>query len=523
MAVTRENLLEKLRPYGQEHLLTFWDELTEEERVSLSDQIEKIDFSYLEKLFIHRYDPPAAAALADKAEDPVAFKLSDLRDYDGSPNSPFPQSPATKLDETTDEITPLKAVKAGEEFLRAHKIAIVVVAGGQGTRLDFPHAKGIYPIGPLSQATLFQIHIERIHAMSKKYNTRLPFCIQTSPATHQETIDFFKENDNFGLPAEDVLIFCQGTMPSVDFDSGKVLLSSKSQIARSPDGHGGMLAAINSPQPDSPLPTVREHGILTELKNRGVEEIFYFQIDNPIIDICSPEFIGYHVLSKSEFATQVIRKQNPKDRVGNMVLVGGKLHVIEYSDLPDSAAERRKPDGSLAIWAGSIAVHMMNLDLLQKNASFSSSLPFHLAKKKVPYIVLDKELKDEKGEALFGTKVKPETPNAIKYEKFIFDLLPIAKNPIVVEIEEETCFGPLKNHPREAKDTPKTVREHLSGLYKRWLSHLGIEVAQDAVIEISPLFANSCTELAERLKETNLVPQDKKIKESVYWSLDSIR
>ena len=168
MAVTRENLLEKLRPYGQEHLLTFWDELTEEERVSLSDQIEKIDFSYLEKLFIHRYDPPAAAALADKAEDPVAFKLSDLRDYDGSPNSPFPQSPSTKLDETTDEITPLKAVKAGEEFLRAHKIAIVVVAGGQGTRLDFPHAKGIYPIGPLSQATLFQIHIERIHAMSKK-------------------------------------------------------------------------------------------------------------------------------------------------------------------------------------------------------------------------------------------------------------------------------------------------------------------------------------------------------------------
>ena len=200
-----------------------------------------------------------------------------------------------------------------------------------------------------------------------------------------------------------------------------------------------------------------------------------------------------------------------------------KVHVIEYSDLPDSAAERRKPDGSLAIWAGSIAVHMMNLDLLQKNASFSSSLPFHLAKKKVPYIVLDKELKDEQGEPLFGTKVKPETPNAIKYEKFIFDLLPIAKNPIVVEIEEETCFGPLKNHPREAKDTPKTVREHLSGLYKRWLSHLGIEVAQDAVIEISPLFANSCTELAQRLKETNLVPQDKKIKESVYWSLDSIR
>ncbi len=514
----KERLLQKLAPYGQEHLLSFWDELSNEERDSLSRQIEKLDFDELARLFEHRFDPPEAAALADRAEEPTAFKLSDLRDYDGAEGSKYPQSPAKSCAKKAGTITPLEAVAAGEKYLREGKIAVVVVAGGQGTRLDFPHAKGIYPIGPLSEATLFQIHIERIRAMAKKYGTRIPFCIQTSPATHQETIDFLKKNDNFGLNSDDVLIFCQGTMPSVDFDSGKLLLSDKSQIARSPDGHGGMLAAINAPQPDSPLPTVREKGILTEMKNRGIEEFFYFQIDNPIVDICSPEFIGYHVLSGSEFATQVIRKQNPKDRVGNMVMVDGKLHVIEYSDLPDSAGARRKPDGSLAIWAGSIAVHMMNLDLLQKNASYSSSLPHHLAKKKIPYVVLDKDAKDEQGVSLYGTKVKPESPNAIKYEKFIFDLLPIAKNPIVVEIEEETCFGPLKNHPREAKDTPKTVREHLTGLYKRWLSHIGIEVVDPAIVEISPLFANSCTELAARLQERGLFPADGKIVESVYWS-----
>ena len=523
MSFTREDLLQKLEPHGQEQLLTFWDELSEEERESLGSQIERIDFGRLDQLFVHRYDPPAAAALADRAEDPTAFKLSDLRDYDGSSDSVFPQSPATKLDETTAEITPLKAVAAGEKYLREGKIALVVVAGGQGTRLDFPHAKGIYPIAPVSNATLFQIHIERIRAMSRKYGTRLPFCIRTSPATHQETIDFLKENDNFGLPADDVLIFCQGTTPSVDFDSGKVLLADKAQIARSPDGHGGMLAAINAPQPDSPLPTVREKGILAELKSRGIEEIFYFQIDNPVIDLCSPEFIGYHVLCNSEYSSQVIRKRNPKDRVGNMVMVDGKLYVIEYSDLPDSAAERRKPDGSLAIWAGSIAVHMMNLDLLMRNASYSESLPYHLAKKKVPHVVLDQNAKDENGNSLFGVKIKPETPNAIKYEKFIFDLLPIARNPIVVEIDEDTGFAPLKNHPREAKDTPKTVREHLANLYKLWLSHLGIEVVDGAIVEISPLFANSCTELAQRLKENDMFPADGKITESVYWSLDSIK
>ncbi len=520
---TRETLLKKLAPHGQEHLLEFWDELNEKERQSLSEQIEKIDFDHLERLFIHRHDPPAAAALADRAEEPTAYKLSDLRDYDCSPGSTFPQSPATELDESTDEITPLKAVAAGEELLRANKVGAVVVAGGQGTRLAFHHAKGLYPIGPLSKTTLFQIHIERIRAMCKRYDARIPFLIQTSPATHQETIDFLKENDNFGLDQNDVILFCQNTMPSVDFDTGKVLLAEKSQIARSPDGHGGMLAAINSPQPDSPIPNVREKGPLFELKSRGIEELFYFQIDNPLIDICSPEFIGYHVLRKSEYSSQVIRKNDPKDRVGNMVMVDGKLHVIEYSDLPDSAGARRKPDGSLVIWAGSIAVHMMNVDLLQRNASYSESLPFHLAKKKIPYVVLDKDAKDENGAPLYGTTVKPEAPNAIKYEKFIFDLLPIANNPIVVEINEETCFGPLKNHPREAKDTPKTVREHLTNLYKLWLSHLGIEVVGDAIVEISPLFANSCTELAQRLKENDMFPSDGKIRESVYWSLDSIK
>lgn len=310
-------------------------------------------------------------------------------------------------------------------------------------------------------------------------------------------------------------------MPSVDFDSGKVLLADKAQIARSPDGHGGMLAAINSPQADSPLASVREHGILNELKSRGIEEIFYFQIDNPIVDICSAEFIGYHVLSKSEYSSQVVRKKDPKDRVGNMVMVDGKLHVIEYSDLPDSAGARRNPDGSLVIWAGSIAVHMMNLDFLQKNASYSDSLRFHLAKKKVPYVVLDKDAKDQDGNPLYGVKVKPETPNAIKYEKFIFDLIPLAQNPIVVEIDEETGFGPLKNHPREKKDTPKTVREHLTGLYKRWLGNLGIEVVEPAIVEISPLFANSCTELAARLKERGMFPENGKITESVYWGPDA--
>ena len=508
---TKEGLLNRLAPFGQEQLLTFWEELNPEERENLGRQIDAIDLDEVKTLFARRNGEPASSELLDRIEEPVSFLLSGWRES---------LDPPSTVVSGGSSFSPAQAIEAGEAALRAGRLAVSVVAGGQGTRLDFPHAKGIFPIGPVSGVSLFQIHIERIRAMSKKYGgVRIPFCIQTSPATHQETIDYFRENKNFGLRDDDVLIFCQGTMPSVDWDTGKILLSEKGQIARSPDGHGGFLASINAPQADSPIDRVVREGILSELQSRGIDEIFYFQIDNPVIDICSAEFIGYHLLSKSEFSSQVVHKQEPLERVGNMVLVDGRLHVIEYSDLPESYARLRKPDGTLKIWAGSIAVHMLNIPFLRKKVAYSGSMPFHTAKKKVPYIVLDHEAKDENGEPMFGKKFKPDFTNAIKFEKFIFDLLPQANNPIVIEIDEKTCFAPLKNHPREKKDTPKTVREGLCGLYEKWLAALGITVAPGVQVEISPLFANNVKELGERLRELKMIPESKVITESVYWHL----
>ena len=201
-----------------------------------------------------------------------------------------------------------------------------------------------------------------------------------------------------------------------------------------------------------------------------------------------------------------------------MVMIDGRLHVIEYSDIPDAAAERRKPDGSLAIWAGSIAVHLMNVNFLKAKADYAGSLPYHIAKKKVPYVVTDRDAKDDSGNALFGVKVKPAEPNAVKFEKFIFDLLPQARNPIVVEIDEKTGFAPLKNHPREAKDNPQMVRRMLLDLYRLWLRNLGYRIADNVDIEISPLYANSAAELAKRLSEEGKSPSDGPITESAYWS-----
>lgn len=506
MTPSKDELTAILAPFGQEQLLTFWEELTPEERQSLADEITRLDLPLIDRLYKRRNEPAETAALADRAEEPTAFHLSDLRE-----RADRPAYPGRAVD-------PYKAIEVGETALRAGKIAAAVVAGGQGTRLDFPHAKGIYPIGPLSGVTLFQIHIERIRAMSRKYGARIPFCVQTSPATHEETIEFFKRENYFGLEPDDVLIFCQGTMPSVSQNGCKILLSEKGTVAKSPDGHGGFLAGINAPQADSPIALVREKGVLAELQRRGIEELFYFQIDNPVIDICNPEFIGYHLLAHSEYSSQVVRKTAPKDRVGNMVMVDGRLYVIEYCDIPDEAAQRRKPDGSLAIWAGSIAVSILNVNFMKEKADFAGSLPFHIAKKKVPYVVTDRNARSGDGTPLFGIKVKPETPNAIKFEKFIFDLLPQARNPIVVEIDEATGFAPLKNHPREPKDNPQMVRRMYLDLYRLWLRNLGYQIADDVNIEISPLFANSASELKERLETEGKYPPGASITESEYWS-----
>lgn len=463
----KPRLFEKLRPFGQEHLLTFWDTLNETEQKNLVSQIEAIDFVQLAQLYADRDKPAESLNLAAQAVEP-----------------PFEQfSTVVPRAASAVKFTVKSAADAGNELLRQGKVGAVLVAGGQGTRLGFDHPKGMFPIGPVSQKTLFQIHFEKILAATKRYGHRIPYCVMTSPATDTETRDFLRQNNYFGLSEDDVFLFCQGTMPAVSMSDGKVLLAGKADIARSPDGHGGMLAAI-APE------------ILDQLKQRGIEYLFYNQVDNPLVRILSPEMLGYHLLSGSELTSQVIRKTHPLDKVGNVVKVGEQLHVIEYSDLPDNVAQRTKQDGSLQIWAGSIAVHIFNVALLERTSKVASSLPFHTARKKVPFIDL-----------LTGKEQKPAEPNAVKFERFIFDLLPSAKNAIVVEVDPPNHYAPLKNAPGSTEFSPQTVAQDISAMHRAWLEQAGATVASGVTVELSPLFADSPEALKEKITAGTTITQ----------------
>ena len=449
----KDELLSTLTANGQEHLLRFWDELDVAGRERLAAEIRGIDFALVRRLFQQIDVKDEIRTLADRAGSPPSFRLEDPR----------------------NTISPQSARQTGIDALRAGHLGVILVAGGQGTRLGFDHPKGMFPIGPVSGKSLFQIHIEKIMAIGRRYGVRVPLYLMTSPETHDETVAFLERNHRFGLPAEDLYFFCQGTMPAVDATNGRVLLARKDHVALSPAGHGGMLAAYH------------DSGAMADARRRGIRQLFYFQVDNPLVRLCDPEFVGYHLVSRSQLTTQVVRKKEPLEKVGNVVRVDDRLHVIEYSDLPDDVARKRAEDGSLVIWAGSIAVHAMELAFLERMADMADALPYHRARKKVAHFDAN------------GRWIEPSEPNAVKFERFIFDLMPSAAGAVVVEVDPQWHFAPLKNAPGAANDTEETVKAQLSAQHRQWLHAAGFEVADNIAVEISPLFALDGEELVSRI------------------------
>jgi UDP-N-acetylglucosamine/UDP-N-acetylgalactosamine diphosphorylase len=222
-------------------------------------------------------------------------------------------------------------------------------------------------------------------------------------------------------------------------------------------------------------------------KQRGVEQFFYAQVDNPMVTACDPTMVGYHRLAGSQMTTQVVAKRFAKERVGNVVSIDGKTQIIEYSDLPDAAAEQTNPDGSLKLWAGNIAVHVFDLEFLEATAASAHGLPFHRAHKAVSFV-------DESGELQ-----KPSKPNAIKFERFVFDLLPMAERTLVIEGDASQVFAPVKNADGAPTDTPSATKQAISSLHAKWLADAGVIVKPGVQVEINPIWAWDPGEVCQKI------------------------
>lgn len=442
-----DSLRVTLKKYDQEHLFRFFPELNSRQQEKIHTQLREINWKELD-LLINNY---------------VLHAPETVVSPDISPAHYFPATPENEDQKEKYRI----ALKRGSELLRKGKVAALTVAGGQGTRLGYDGPKGTYAITPVKNKTLFQYFAEKIIRTGKKYGCPLHWFIMTSKTNDSQTREFFQKNSFFGIQPSFVHFFTQGTMPAIGMD-GKVLLESKESLCLSPNGHGGTLLAL------------KLSGSIAQMRKLGIDYLSYFQVDNPLVSVADPLFIGLHFLEKSEMSSRMLAKTGPFEKLGNFCMVKDRLNIIEYSDMPKHLAEMREPDGRLRFIAGSPAIHIISVDFVEKLTEGGRlSLPWHRAEKKVPFIDAD------------GNQINPAKPNAIKLETFIFDALPFAEKTMILEAKREDEFSPVKNP--DGVDSAVSCRRMLVDKDVRRLEKAGVTIprnengAPDCTVELSPL------------------------------------
>ena len=397
-----EKLLEQ---YGQEHLLKYYGELTENEKQSLLAQIDMTDFSV----------------------------INSLETLSGNGGQRGNIEPTSALTVDAIEENKEKYLQAGIDAIRAGKAAAVMLAGGQGTRLGFDKPKGMYNIGVNRDLYIFECLINNLKEVVKTAGAWIQLYIMTSEKNNDDTIAFFKEKNYFGYNPDFVTFFIQDMAPSVDFD-GKVLFESRSSIAVSPNGNGGWFSSL-----------VRA-GFLDDIKAKGIEWINVFAVDNVLQRIADPLFIGAVISSGMQSGGKVVSKAAPEEKVGVLCLEDGKPSIVEYYEMTDAMRTQVDENGSLAYKYGVILNYLFNVSKLEEICN--EKMPVHAVKKKIPY------MDEENG---FN---QPTEPNGYKFETLVLDMVSMQDSCLVFEVERNREFAPVKN--AQGVDSVDTARQLLT-------------------------------------------------------------
>ncbi len=441
-----DDVIERVYRFNQDHVFQYWDKLLDSEKTELLEDLSVINFQLLKQIYSHTED-----------EEKTEFLPA-----------PFIPLPVNE----TDKKIFREAEGRGIAHIKDGKVAAFLVAGGQGSRLGFDGPKGKFPIGPVSGKTLFHFHAEKIKASEKKYGTSIPFLVMTSRDNHTDTEIFFKKQNFFGLDPANVHLFPQNMIPSLDLD-GKLILSETNRIFMNPDGHGGSLTAL------------RTSGALRKLQELKIETLSYFQVDNPLVKIVDPVFIGFHVLNQADISSKALKKLYPEEKTGIFVQFSNStLGIVEYSDMPEEKLNARDSRGDILYSAANPAIHLFSISFISElTDSGSISLPFHIAKKKITAMV------DGKHSDIFG----------YKFEKFVFDALPLSAKNVILEVLREEEFAPVKN--ASGQDSAESAKELMTALIRKWLATKGITIPDRVKeIEISPLTALSPDDLPDNIE-----------------------
>ena len=388
--INRDDALRILSKYGQEHILKHYDELDEAGKQELLGQIEIIDFSVLDNLN------------AEKNSNSVRGKFE-----------PLGAVTIDNIASNSDEY-----IKAGIEAIKASKVAAVLLAGGQGTRLGFDKPKGMFNIGVNKELYIFECLINNLMDVVKLADTWIPLYIMTSEKNHKDTTEFFKEKNYFGYDPQYIRFFIQDMAPSVDF-SGKVLMESESKISISPNGNGGWFSSL-----------VRA-GLLDEIKEKGVEWLNVFAVDNVLQRIADPGFIGAVIKSGLQSGGKVVSKASPDEKVGVLCLEDGMPSIVEYYEMTEEMRTLLNENGELAYKYGVILNYLFNVAKLEEICD--KKLPVHIVDKKIPFM-------NDNGEYVIPTE-----PNGHKFETLVLDMVHMQDSCLAYEVVREKEFAPVKN------------------------------------------------------------------------------
>ena len=457
MDALEKHLRQITAAHGQEHVFRFWDTLDEQGRHRLLTSLETVDFDLLERL-IHSW------VLTEPPEEHFSEIV------------PVPVLPVADPDDPKSR----EAFEAGETALHAGKVAVFVVAGGQGTRLGFEGPKGSYPIGPITGKSLFQYHAEKIRNLQERYQVALPWYVMVSNANEAATRAFFQDNHCWGLDPANILFIAQRMVPCVD-TAGKLMLEAPDRIATSPNGHGGAIQALV------------DGGALEDARRRGVEIISYFQVDNWAVKVADPYFIGHHCLRNAAMSSKCHRRNDLREAVGVHCLCDGAYRVIEYSEL-DLYPQLLQADaaGHPVFFAGNPAIHLLSAAFVRDLYDHFETFPWHRAFKRIPFV-------DDSGNVC-----KPKEPNGYKFETFVFDALRFAPHPpVALEIIRAGEYTPIKQY--DGINSVVEARASMADYWADWFEAAGCEVPRDEhghctiPLEISPAFALSREEFKQKM------------------------
>ncbi|MBO0992828.1 UDPGP type 1 family protein [Bacillus sp. SD088] len=392
-------LKERLTRYQQEHLLSFFHELKLDEQEALLQQIEGVDLNEVEEASRQLTSPRAE-------HQPKIMPIG----YEAMVH--FPPLKRERLEER------------GLNRIRQGKVAVLLLAGGQGTRLGHDGPKGTISLGDSSEQSLFALQAKRLRLIEEKAGAQIPWYIMTSPSNDKETKAFFKRNHYFHCNPKQVRFFQQELMPTLTLE-GKLILESPATISMAPNGNGGVFSSMKST------------GVWEDMKEKEIEWVFMNNIDNALVQVADPVFIGFAEESGAAISSKAVKKCAPDEKVGLLCLADGRPHVVEYSEL------NLEEGINHSLTNANIGIHLFHMSFLEKAMNYS--LPYHFAHKVIPKV--DK----------YGRRMQANSPNGYKLEKFYFDVLPLAESMSVLQVEREQEFAPIKQ--RTGEDSLESARK----------------------------------------------------------------